>query len=159
MNKIHKFWLGFCILIIVLFLIGFLSPAYAQEETSVSLVTEPIGEFFEWFGNFTKANIQQSDLPEQKKDEIMNTADAGVGVAEKTINLWTGFHELIINAIFAGSPIEFDKGIAVMISFVVSTALVMMLLWKFVKHAWKWILAIVGFIAFILVLGIEAPLI
>ena len=155
MRKKRLIWVIFFLFILVMLAIGMTIPAFAQ--TEAEQVANPIKAFFDWIGSFVSANMDASDLPQEKIDQIKDTSDAGVTVAERTIDLWLGFHELIINAIFAGSPIEFDKGIAIMISFVVGSALVLMLLWKFVKHAWKWILVSLGFIAFILILGIEAP--
>ncbi len=151
----RRMWLFLIFGLIILLLIGMAIPAFAQGEAEA--VANPIKEFFEWIGNFTKSNINNSDLEQEKINQISNVTDSGVTVAERAVDLWLGFHELIINTIFAGSPVKFDVGIAVMIAFVVGTALVFMFLWKFIKHAWKWIILIVAFIAFIMILGIQAP--
>jgi hypothetical protein len=115
-------------------------------------------DMFDSIGEFGKAQTEGFDgIDQAKKDQIMDLTDSGVETGKTSVSLWFGFHEFVVDAVFAGSPIPFDKGIVVLISFVVTTIVVTLLVWTFFKKTWKIALALIGFIAVVLVAGIQFP--
>jgi len=151
----RKGYIIFIIFIIILLALGMAIPAFASEESQ--FITEPITEFFDWIGNQSKANIEAGDLPDTKKEQLKDATDSSVNFGVQGANLFTAIHQFIVDWIFFGSPIEFDRGIAILISFVVGVGILMKLGWKMIKHVWKWVIGILIFIGIILVLGIQAP--
>ena len=150
-------------------------PSYAETEdvtgngnfTINAETTEPehqseiqagISSIFDAIGEFGKAQTDSTDwVDQEKKDQINEVNDSGVHTGKTAFGLWWAFHEFVVNAIFAGSPIPFDQGIAVLISFVLSAVLVFLLFKDFIKKTWKIGAVIVAVIAVILILGIQAP--
>lgn len=153
-------------IIFSLFLLIFISPAFAQEEVPPEFNPEEpafgnhdfADNFFDNVGEFAKSQVNGSTyFDEEKKQQIRDVTDAGVESGQNAFHFWYSFHEFIINAIFAGSPIPFGIGIAVVVSFVLSSIIVSLILWAFIKKVWKIILAIIAVIAIIMIAGIELP--
>lgn len=151
--------LPFFILLIVLTTV----PVYGEEvpdeeEHEVSYVRGAIDAMFDAIGDFGRAQTDDTTwFDDEKKEQINEVNEHGVNTGKTAIELWWSFHEFVVNAIFAGSPIPFDKGIAIVIGFVLSSILVFFLLKDFIKKTWKIGAVLIAVIAIILILGIEAP--
>lgn len=159
--------------ILPLIFIIFSTPAYAQinlgdgidrmeeqldSEESVLGVKGFINGIFENIGEFGMAQTNSTTwFNQEKKDQINDVTNAGVETGKTSVDLWLNFHELIVDAVFAGSPVPFDKGIIVLISFVLTTIVVVLMVWSFFKRTWKIALILIGFIAIVLVAGIQFP--
>ncbi len=143
---------------ILFFLLFFPVSAFAQEEEVQIEVKGTIDEFFESIGDMAEANINTTTWFDQdKKDQVNEVTESAVTTGKTAFDLWWSFHRLIVDAIFAGSPIPFDRGIIVLVSFVVGTILVFMLFWSFIKKIWKIALVIIAIIAIVLIAPIEFP--
>ena len=153
----------------LIFIISF-NPAFAQVPNSVEEMEEQLegdsvfgikgfmDDMFDGIGVFAKDQVNGFDaFDEDKKQEIVELTDTGIHTGKTSVELWFGFHEFVVDGVFAGSPIPFDRGIVVLISFVVTTIVVTFLVWSFFKKTWKIALALMGFIAIILVAGIQFP--
>lgn len=145
---------------IVFLLLIFMPQAFAQyedPETQIE-VKNTIGDFFEGVGDFAEANTNSSEWFDQaKKDNINEVTQSGVKTGKTAFDLWFSFHQLVVDAIFAGSPIPFDRGIIVLISFVIGTLLVFKLFWAFIKKIWKIVLVLIALIAIVIIAPIEFP--
>lgn len=157
------------LLLPILFTILF-NPAFAQipetlDEMEEQLDTDSVfgikafmNEVFDSVGVFGKDQTNGFDgFNQDKKDQINNLTDSGVEAGKTSVDLWFKFHEFVVDGVFAGSPIPFDRGIVVLISFVVTTIVVTLLIWTFAKRTWKIALALIAFIAIVLVAGIQFP--
>lgn len=133
------------------------APAYAEEEIhEQSAVMAGINAMFDKIGEFGEAQTNSTTwFDEEKKEQVNEVNDQGVKTGKTAVGLWWDFHEFVVKGIFAGSPIPFDVGIAVLISFVLSAILVFFLFKDFIKKTWKIGAVIVAVIAIILILGIE----
>jgi len=138
----------------------FTVPVFAQEgetETEIQIQTG-IDEFFDWIQDFGQAQTNSSTWFDQdKKDEINSVGDSAVTTGKIAFDLWFSFHKFIVDLVFAGSPVPFDKGIIILVSFVIGTILVFKIFWAFFKKIWKIVVIIIAIIAVILVSGIEFP--
>lgn len=155
-------------LLSLIFISSFI-PANAQEESPPEFTAEDIEDaglglkegiagIFDQIGSFGMAQTNSSDWFDQdKKDQINEVTDSATGTGKIAFDLWFSFHELIVDAVFAGSPVPFDRGFIILISFVVGAILVTLLFKTFFMKIWKVALAIIIFIAIIMILGIEAP--
>ncbi len=158
------------LLLLPFLFILFFNPAYAQvlpdqvEEFSEALdpdsttdlgVREFIGGIFDSISGFGEAQTNSSGLPQQKIDEINKVNNIAIETGKTSVELWWNFHELIVNSVFAGSPVPFDRGIIVLISLVITTIVVAKLFWEFFKKTWKIALALIVFITIIMIAGIE----
>ncbi len=148
----------------------FFTPAFAQVPTTVEEMEEQLegdsvfgikgfmDDVFDSIGIFAKDQVEGFDaFDEDKKQEISDLTDTGINTGKTSVDLWFSFHEFVVDAIFAGSPIPFDTGIVVLISFVVTTIVVTFLVWSFFKKTWKIALVLMGFIAIVLIAGIQFP--
>lgn len=143
---------------IVFFLLLFPASAFAQEEEVQIEVKGSIDSFFDGIGDFAQANINTSEWFDQsKKDQINEVTESGVNTGKTAFDLWFSFHQFIVDAIFAGSPLPFDRGIIVLVSFVIGTILVFKLFWSFIKRIWKIVLVLIAIIAIVLIAPIEFP--
>ena len=143
---------------IVFFLLLFPASAFAQEEEVQIEVKGTIDGFFDGIGDFAQANINTSEWFDQsKKDQINEVTESGVNTGKTAFDLWFSFHQFIVDAIFAGSPLPFDRGIIVLVSFVIGTILVFKLFWSFIKRIWKIVLVLIAIIAIVLIAPIEFP--
>lgn len=143
---------------IVFFLLLFPASAFAQEEEVQIEVKGSIDDFFDGVGDFAQANINTSEWFDQsKKDQINEVTESGVNTGKTAFDLWFSFHQFIVDAIFAGSPLPFDRGIIVLVSFVIGTILVFKLFWSFIKRIWKIVLVLIAIIAIVLIAPIEFP--
>jgi hypothetical protein len=148
----------------------FFNPAYAQvlpdeiEELGQALDPESgsdlgikdfIGGIFDDISSFGEAQTNSSGLDPQKIDEINKVNEIAIETGKTSIDLWWNFHELIVNSVFAGSPVPFDRGIIVLISLVITSIVVAKLFWEFFKKTWKIALALIVFITIIWIAGIE----
>ena len=148
----------------------FFNPAYAQvlpdeiEELGEALdpdsgtdlgIKDFIGGIFDQISSFGEAQTNSSGLEPQKIDEINKVNDIAIETGKTSIDLWWNFHELIVNSVFAGSPVPFDRGIIVLISLVITSIVVAKLFWEFFKKTWKIALALIVFITIIWIAGIE----
>ena len=143
-----------------LFLLIFVpNTAFAQEEYSGEcIIKEPIDKVFDQIDDFAEAQTNSSDwFDTDKKDEINKVTDSGVSSGKSAFELWCNFHHFIVDAVFAGSPVPFDRGIIVLVSFVLGTILVFKLFWEFFKRIWKIVLAIVAIIAVFIISGVQFP--
>ncbi len=71
--------------------------------------------------------------------------------------MWLWLHEALIDVILYISGlmgVNFDKGVALLISFVLGTGLIAFIIWRFLKHFWKFALVIVIIIAVVWILPI-----
>jgi len=142
---------------VIFFLLLFPVSAFAEEEVQVE-VKGTIDDFFDSIGDMAEANINTTTWFEQnKKDQVNEVTESAVNTGKTAFDLWFSFHQLIVDAIFAGSPIPFDRGIIVLVSFVVGTVLVFLLFWNFIKRIWKIALVIIAIIAIVLIAPIEFP--
>lgn len=132
---------------------------FAQEEPEIQLeVKSGIDDFFQAIGDFAEANTNSSDwFSQAKKDNVNEVTQSGVKTGQTAFDLWFSFHQLVVDAIFAGSPVPFDRGIIVLVSFVVGTLLVFKLFWAFIKKIWKVALVIIALIAIVMIAPIEFP--
>jgi len=143
---------------IIFFLLIFTQPVFAQENQTDIGIQEGISEFFDSIEDFGSAQTNSSEwFDQEKKDEINQVGASAVETAKTSFDLWWTFHEFIVDLVFAGSPVDFDKGIIILVSFVIGTLLVVKLFWAFFKKIWKIVLAIVAIIAVILISGIQFP--
>ena len=143
---------------IVFFLLLFPASAFAQEEEVQIEVKGTIDGFFDGIGDFAQANINTSEWFDQsKKDQINEVTESGVNTGKTAFDLWFSFHQFIVDAIFGGSPLPFDRGIIVLVSFVIGTILVFKLFWSFFKRIWKIVLVLIAIIAIVLIAPIEFP--
>ncbi len=143
---------------ILFFLLIFTQPIFAQETETEIGIQGSIDDVFDEIEDFGEAQTNASDwFDQQKKDEINNVGDSAIETAKTSFQLWWDFHHFIVDLVFAGSPVAFDKGIIVLVSFVIGTLLVVKLFWAFFKKIWKIVLAIVAIIAVILISGIQFP--
>jgi len=140
------------------FLVLLFNPAFAQEEDSESAIRSTIEGIFNTTGDFAEAQINSSTwFDQQKKDDLNIATEAGVSTGKTALNLYLDFHNFIVNLIFAGSPVEFDRGIIVLVSFVVGAVLVFFLFWAFIKKIWKVALVLVAIVVIIWIAGIQFP--
>ncbi len=143
---------------ILFFLLLFPTSAFAQEEEVQIEVKGTIDNFFDSIGDFAQANINTSTwFDPSKKDQINEVTESGVQTGKTAFDLWFSFHQFIVDAIFAGSPLPFDRGIIVLVSFVIGTILVFKLFWSFIKRIWKIVLVLIAIIAIVLIAPIEFP--
>jgi hypothetical protein len=143
---------------IIFFLLIFTQPIFAQETETEIGIQDSIDDVFDEIEDFGSAQTNSSEwFDQQKKDEINNVGDSAISTAKSSFQLWWDFHHFIVDLVFAGSPVAFDKGIIVLVSFVIGTLLVVKLFWAFFKKIWKIVLAIVAIIAVIMISGIEFP--
>ena len=157
------------LLLPILFIFLF-NPAYAQvlpeevddvidgldPDTESDLgIKDFIGGIFDDISSFGEAQTNSSGLPQEKIDEINNVNQIAIETGKTSVSLWWNFHELIVNSVFAGSPVPFDRGIIILISLVITTVIVVKLFWEFFKKTWKIALALIVFITIIWVAGIE----
>lgn len=148
----------------------FFNPAYAQilpdEIEAITEGLDPdsdtdlgikdfIGSIFDGISGFGEAQTNSSGLSQEKIDEINKVNDIAIETGKTSVELWWNFHELIVNSVFAGSPVPFDRGIIVLISLVITTIIVTRLFWEFFKKTWKIALALIVFITIIWIAGIE----
>lgn len=142
---------------VLFFLLLFPISAFAEEEVQVE-VKGTIDDFFDSIGDMAEASINTTTFFDQdKKEQVNEVTESAVATGKTAFDLWFSFHQLIVDAIFAGSPIPFDRGIIVLVSFVVGTVLVFLLFWNFIKRIWKIALVIVAIIAIVLIAPIEFP--
>lgn len=134
-------------------------PAFAQEfEEGECIIKEPIDQVFDSIEDFAQAQTNGSDwFDQEKKDQINKVTDSGTNTGKVAFELWCNFHQFMVDGIFAGSPVPFDKGIIVLVSMVVGTVLVFKLFWEFFKKIWKITLIMVAIIAIVLISGIQFP--
>lgn len=147
-------------LIPILFLLFLIPiPAFAQDASSTEcIIKEPIDKVFDTIDDFAEAQTNSSDwFDQEKKDEINRVTDSGTASGKSAFELWCNFHHFIVDAVFAGSPVPFDRGIIVLVSFVLGTILVFKLFWEFFKKIWKIVLAIVAIIAVFIISGVQFP--
>lgn len=143
---------------VVFLLLLFPASVFGQEEDPNIDAKTGIEDFFDSIGDFAEANTNSSDYFDQdKKDQINQVTHSGVHTGKTAFNLWFSFHEFIVDAIFAGSPVPFDRGIIIIVSFVVGTILVTLLFWTFIKKVWKIVLVLIALIAIVVILPIEFP--
>ena len=153
----------------IFFIIAF-NPVYAQvlpdeiddviegldPDSSTDLgIKDFIGGIFESISDFGEAQTNSSGLPQQKIDEINKVNDIAIETGKTSVDLWWHFHELIVNSVFAGSPVPFDRGIIALISLVITSIIVVKLFWEFFKKTWKIAIALIAFITIIWIAGIE----
>lgn len=158
------------LLLLSLFFILFFNPAYAQFlPDEIEVITEGldpdsdsdlgikdfIGGIFDSISSFGEAQTNSSGLPQEKIDEINKVNEIAIETGKTSVSLWWNFHELIVNSVFAGSPVPFDRGIIVLISLVITTIIVTKLFWEFFKKTWKIAMALIVFITIIWIAGIE----
>ncbi len=158
------------LLLLPFIFILFFNPAYAQvlpdeiEELGEALdpdsttdlgIKDFIGGVFDQISSFGEAQTNSSGLPPQKIDEINKVNNIAIETGKTSVDLWWHFHELIVNSVFAGSPVPFDRGIIVLISLVITSIVVAKLFWEFFKKTWKIALALIVFITIIWIAGIE----
>jgi len=158
------------LLLLPLFFILFFNPAFAQvlpdeietftegmdpDSTTDLGIREFIGDIFDTISGFGEAQTNSSGLPQEKIDEINKVNEIAIETGKTSVDLWWNFHELIVNSVFAGSPVPFDRGIIVLISLVITTIVVTKLFWEFFKKTWKIALALIVFITIIWIAGIE----
>ncbi len=143
----------------ILFLILFLPiQTFAQENETEIGIQGSIDEFFDWIQDFGSAQTNSTTwFDQEKKDELNAIGESATNTGKTAFQLWWDFHHLIVDLVFAGSPVDFDKGIIILVSFVIGTLLVVKLFWAFFKKIWKIVLAIVAIIAVILISGIQFP--
>ncbi len=145
---------------IVFFLVLFTVPAFAQQNQ-----TEPeieikgaIDELFDAIRKFGQEQTNASTwFDPDKKDEINRVGESAITTGKTAFELWFSFHKLIVDTVFAGSPVPFDRGIIVLVSLVIGTVLVFKLFWAFFKKIWKIVLVIISIIAVFLISGIQFP--
>lgn len=143
---------------IVFLLLIFMPQVFAQETETVLGIDDSVDDMFDAIQDFGQAQTNVSTwFDQKKKDEINSLGESATNTGKIAFDLWWNFHQLIVDLVFAGSPVEFDKGIIVLISFVIGTLLVVKLFWAFFKKIWKIVLAIVAIIAVILISGIQFP--
>lgn len=138
----------------------FSTPVFAQEEPTETEIEikGSIDQFFDWIREFGQAQTNASNwFDDEKKDEINRVGESAVETGKTAFDLWFSFHKFIVDLIFAGSPVPFDKGIIILVSFVIGTILVFKIFWAFFKKIWKIVLVIIAIIAVILISGIEFP--
>jgi len=138
----------------------FSEPVFAQEEKTETeiQIRSGIDEFFDSIREFGQAQTNASTWFDiEKKDEINRVGESAITTGKTAFDLWFSFHKFIVDLIFAGSPVPFDKGIIILVSFVIGTILVFKLFWAFFKKIWKIVLVIIGIISVILISGIEFP--
>ena len=143
----------------ILFVILFLPiQAFAQETETELGVQQSIDDMFDAIEDFGEAQTNSSDwFDQEKKDELNRVGESATNTGKTAFQLWWDFHHFIVDLVFAGSPVDFDKGIIVLVSFVIGTLIVVKLFWVFFKKIWKIVLAIVAIIAVILISGIQFP--
>jgi len=143
---------------VLFFLLIFTQPIFAQETETELGVQQSIDDMFDAIEDFGSAQTNASTWFDQdKKDELNRVGESATNTGKTAFQLWWDFHHFIVDLVFAGSPVEFDKGIIVLISFVIGTLIVVKLFWTFFKKIWKIVLAIVAIIAVILISGIQFP--
>ncbi len=144
---------------IVFFLLIFTQSVFAQEVEDAQIDAQSgIEDFFDEIGDFAEANTNSSEwFDDDKKDQINELTHSGVHTGKTAFNLWFAFHEFVVDAIFASSPVPFDKGIIILVSFVLGTLLVVALFWSFIKRIWKIVLVLIAIIVVIIILPIEFP--
>lgn len=158
------------LLFLSIFVIIIFNPAYGQVlPEEIEVITEGldpdsdsdlgvkslIGGIFDSISSFGEAQTNSSGLPPNKIDEINNVNHIAIETGKTSVDLWWHFHELIVNSVFAGSPVPFDRGIIVLISLVITSVVVTKLFWEFFKKTWKIALALIVFITIIWIAGIE----
>lgn len=143
-------------IILLLFLIPI--PAFAQSEGTECIIAEPVNRVFDQIDDFAEAQTNSSDwFDQEKKDQINKVTDSGTGTGKIAFQLWCGFHHFIVDAVFAGSPVPFDHGIVVLVSFVLGIILVVKLFWEFLKKIWKIVLILIAIIAIFVIAPIDFP--
>ena len=158
------------LLFLSIIFILFFNPAFAQvlpdeietftegldPDTETDLgIRDLIGDIFDGISGFGEAQTNSSGLPQEKIDEINEVNEIAIETGKTAVDLWWDFHKLIVNSVFAGSPVPFDRGIIVLISLVITTIVVTKLFWEFFKKTWKIALALIVFITIIWIAGIE----
>ena len=154
----------------LLFIILLINPVYGQvpsttsemgtqleSNDSVFGVKPIISKILETIGNFGITQTDQSSFDPDKKVKIDKVIKSGVATGNVLFDLWFHFHEFIVNVIFAGSPVPIEKGMIVLISFIVTTIAISYLMWSLIKKLWKVVLILVGIIVILLVAGIQFP--
>ncbi len=143
---------------VVFFLLIFTQPIFAQETEGELGIAQSIDDFFDAIQDFGSAQTNSSTwFDQEKKDELNAIGESATNTGKTAFQLWWDFHHFIVDLVFAGSPVDFDKGIVILVSFVIGTLLVVKLFWAFFKKIWKIVLAIVAIIAVILISGIQFP--
>lgn len=155
-NRLGAF--GIMIFISVLIMVPFPIPAFADGHEIGCIIKEPIEKVFDTIDDFAQAQTNSSEWFDQdKKDEINKVTKSGTNAGKTAFELWCDFHHFIVDAVFAGSPVPFDKGIIVLVSFVLGTILIAKLFLSFFKKIWKIVIAILGVIAVIMISGMQFP--
>ena len=143
---------------VLFFLLIFTQPIFAQETEAELGIQESIDDFFDSIQDFGSAQTNSSTwFDQEKKDELNAIGESATNTGKTAFELWWNFHRFIVDLVFAGSPVDFGKGIIILVSFVIGTLLVVKLFWAFFKKIWKIVLAIVAIIAVILISGIQFP--
>lgn len=143
---------------IVFLLLIFMPQVFAQETETVLGIDDSVDDIFDAIEDFGEAQTNATTwFDQEKKDELNKLGESATNTGKTAFELWWNFHHLIVDLVFAGSPVPFDKGIIVLISFVIGTLIVVKLFWTFFKRIWKIVLAIVAIIAVILISGIQFP--
>jgi hypothetical protein len=143
---------------VVFLLLIFIPQVFAQETETELGVQSSIDDMFDAIEDFGEAQTNSSEwFDQEKKDELNRVGESATNTGKTAFQLWWDFHHFIVDLVFAGSPVDFDKGIIVLVSFVIGTLIVVKLFWTFFKRIWKIVLAIIAIIAVILISGIQFP--
>ncbi len=138
----------------ILFLIWLFPLAFAGGEAEA--IRTPLESLFDYVTNIITANV--GDVSDPKTNATVDIIETGNEGAKKTLGLWLWLHEALIDVMLWFSSIlgvGFDKGVALLLSFILGTIIIAVALWKFAKHFWKFAIVIAIAIAVVWILPIE----
>lgn len=143
----------FLILFAFSFLFFWVPPLVFAEESE-----EPQGmmdAFIDYTTNMIINNLENSELDDNTKQGTIQITEQGGEGGKKAWDLWTWLHEALVDGILWLTGGHLDKGIALLISFVVGTIILILAAWKIKGHLWKIGLAVFAVVAIIWILPIH----
>lgn len=129
------------------------NSAYAEEDGNH--VKSWLETFIQSAITAFKSMINESELEPDTQEQTNNFLDSSGEVGIMISSLWVSMHETIIEGVSILGGNSIDKGWALLISMVLGTILIIFVLWKFIKHAWRIIVAVLVVIAIIWMIPVQ----
>jgi len=149
-----KLFVGAFIFFSFLWVMIFSPFVFAQETTGFQ---EPLEEVFQWINEAIRPSIEDSDLENDTKTNLIDTLDSGTDAGIKGVGLWFGIHLFFVNMLFAGvseTDIPIDKSIIVIVSMILVFVLMIALVRKLFKENTKVMIIVVTILFILAILGI-----
>jgi len=148
LDRVH-----YCIVITTITLFIFVPyPTFAQDAFGIeTTIDNSMNWFFDWLS--ASNNLSSADI--ETKGKYDSAIESTREFSTTGNEWWFSGHRMVVDLLFAGSPIPLDVGIVSLVSIVIMMVLLMVFAREHLKHGFYIILGVGAFFIVIVLLGIR----